>query len=575
MPRTLVRAPGHDRARSLGWLATAWMEHFLVHGPGNVQGEPVRHGDEYTGFIVDCYAVGDNPMNNHRLYDSAFLSRPKGTDKSGLGARLVMFEAFGPNQFAGWARGGEVYTDPWGLGFEYRYEPGEPMGEHTVAPVIRCLATEEGQTANVYETVYFNLTDEDAPLSKVPGADAGLERILLPFGGKILVSTASSASKDGGRETFCVVDESHLYNTPDLRRMYATITRNLLKRKGKVATWYIETTTMFSPGQNSVAEQTFEEAEALRDGRKKRGAHRLLYDHRYGIVDKLSDEPALRQALREAYGEAMDWMDEDALVEQFWDTRNQAADSRRYFLNAQTSTQDAWIEAHTWDSCGRPEKSIQPGDLVVLGLDGSVNDDATALAMVRFQHNGKQDAHLELLGCWEKPDGPEGEDWQVDREAVDAAVAEAMQKYRVVGFFMDPAHWQDYADKWQREFGAKMKVRASDKRPMEWWTNRPRAMVSALERFHEAVAEGRLTFTPAQDRIGRQAELATTLRRHVLNARRRPSRAGLQIGKEHPKSARKIDGCMAAVIAYEAASEAIAGGVASRAKTSYVPRRIR
>lgn len=79
MPRTLVRAHrDEDRHRSLGWLAVAWMEYFVRHGPGDVQGQPVMHGEEYTGFIVDCYMVGDHPSNNHLIYDSAFLSRPKG-----------------------------------------------------------------------------------------------------------------------------------------------------------------------------------------------------------------------------------------------------------------------------------------------------------------------------------------------------------------------------------------------------------------------------------------------------------------------------------------------------------------
>ncbi|MGW1844816.1 DUF5753 domain-containing protein [Streptomyces sp. NPDC001966] len=41
-------------------MAVAWIEYFVVHGPGDVQGEPVRHGDEYTGFVVDCYAVDDD-----------------------------------------------------------------------------------------------------------------------------------------------------------------------------------------------------------------------------------------------------------------------------------------------------------------------------------------------------------------------------------------------------------------------------------------------------------------------------------------------------------------------------------
>jgi len=101
------------------------MEHLCVHGPGDVQGDPVRHGDEYTRFIADTYAVD---ADGGLLYDSAFLSRPKGCDKSGLAARFALFEALGPCRFLGWAAGGEVYTDPWDLGFTYTYEPGEGYG---------------------------------------------------------------------------------------------------------------------------------------------------------------------------------------------------------------------------------------------------------------------------------------------------------------------------------------------------------------------------------------------------------------------------------------------------------------
>ena len=41
MPVERVVAPGHERDRSLGWLAAAWMEHFCVHGPGDIQGRPL------------------------------------------------------------------------------------------------------------------------------------------------------------------------------------------------------------------------------------------------------------------------------------------------------------------------------------------------------------------------------------------------------------------------------------------------------------------------------------------------------------------------------------------------------
>ncbi len=190
------------------------MEFFVRHGPGAIKGHAVRHGDEYTGLIVDAYALGEESTNNHRLYDSVFFSRPKGCDKSGLGARFALFEGLGPARFAGWAErdGGAMpaYEDPWGFGFVYEYQPGEPMGRHVESPFIRCMATEVGQVGNVYKTIKYNLTERDfCPLAHIPGVDVGLERVLLPGDGEIQVSTASAGAKDGGRETFVICDETH------------------------------------------------------------------------------------------------------------------------------------------------------------------------------------------------------------------------------------------------------------------------------------------------------------------------------------------------------------------------------
>lgn len=74
MPRTLVRPPEHDRLRALS-IAVAWIEALVRHGPGAVQGMDVKLGNEYAGFVTDCYALD---ANGRRLIDHAFLSRPKG-----------------------------------------------------------------------------------------------------------------------------------------------------------------------------------------------------------------------------------------------------------------------------------------------------------------------------------------------------------------------------------------------------------------------------------------------------------------------------------------------------------------
>ncbi|MFE5332942.1 terminase [Embleya sp. NPDC056575] len=521
------------------------MEYFTLHGRGDVRGEPVEHGDEMTLFVVDCYAVGDSAQNNHLLYDSAFFSRPKGCDKSGLGARFALFEALGPCRFAGWAEGGETYTDPWGLGFVYTYEPGEPMGAPVTDPYIRIMATEEGQTGNVYDSIHYNLTD--GPLSGVPGLDVGLTRVMLPFGGEITPSTASSSSKDGGLETFVCFDETHLYTTPELHRMYATVKRNSVKRKKTAGTWYLETTTMFAPGEESVAESTYGEAEAIRKageaGRQR--PVRLLYDHRWGECKDLADEPALRAALVEAFGDAIVWQDLDSLVATFMDVRNSVEDSRRFFLNARTAAGNAWITPAAWAACEDAGKALRPGERVTLGFDGSINEDSTALVACRLS-----DGHLVLLGCWEKPDGPDGAHWRVPSPAVDAAVAKAFKDYDVVGFYADPALWQDYVDAWTAEFGERLQVAATQRHPVEWWTNRPTAMVAALERFETAVKTEALTH-----------DGGATLTSHVLHARRQVSRAGVQIRKETKDSPLKIDAAMAATLAYECRSDAVAKGL--------------
>lgn len=445
------------------------------------------------------------------------------------------------------------------------------MGRHIDGPFVRILATEENQTGNTYRTVKYNLTEEACPLSEIPGLDVGKWAAFLPNGGEIRASTASAASKDGGLETAAIADETHLYDTAELKEMRDVIVANLWKRQQGAGTLLLETTTMFAPGDNSAAEQTFLEAEAIESGKKATSqVGRLYYDHRWGDCPDLSNEEMLRKAIRDAYGDALAWMHEDSLVAKVYDTRTNPARIRRFMLNAQTASMDAWLAPHEIDACGDPTKRLNHGDVIVLGGDGSIRDDSTAIVACRLD-----DGHMELIGVWEKPDGADGDGWQVDREAVDACVAQAMRDYDVIGFFCDPPGWADYLDRWSNEFGENMQVQATRHRPLEWWTNRPTAMVQALERFHDAVLERRMTFTPAEDRVGEQKERARIFRTHMVNTRRNPTRAGLQVRKEYPKSPKKIDSCIAAVLAWECRNDAIAGGAGPSAPGFFLPRRIR
>lgn len=549
MPHKVVRPLGASRSRSLGWLGLWWIETFVVHGPGAVQGEPIRHGDEYSQFVVDCYSLDSE---GRRLVDSAFFSRPKGCNKSGLAAELVLFEALGPCRFDGWAEGGETYEF---LGQTYTYAAGEPMGRPVRSPFVRIMATEEGQTGNVYDQVHLNL--KEGPLSELQayGLDVGLTRVLLPYGGEITPSTAGSASKDGGKETFAVMDETHLYNTPGLRSMHTTVTRNLVKRKAVDETWYIETTTMYAPGEESVAEQTYKYAQAveeslvaLAEGRapKVRGRLRMLYDHRWSDLQNLADLDALEGAIEEAYGEALDWNSRQGLIDEIFDPRSTPEASRRYFLNALTEQHNAWvtpaqIAVVTSGMPGRGADEVAPGEQIALGFDGAQTDDATALIGCRIS-----DGYLFEIGIWECPDGPEAADWRVDEVAVDAAVANAHNRYEVVAFFADPPHWIDQVERWEREYGDGYRAKASGNSVVKWWTKLDTKMALALERLHDAIAKEQVAISANP-----------VLVRHLINARRWSRRGGIVIGKEAKGSVKKIDAAVASALAYEARAQVL------------------
>ncbi|GAA3510021.1 hypothetical protein GCM10022234_00250 [Aeromicrobium panaciterrae] len=584
MPRLLVQAPDHDRNFSLGWLATAWMEELVLHGDGDVIGEPVVHGDELTELIVDAYALHapgkTSPLKvGRRHYDSVFYSRPKGADKSGQGGRFGLFEALGPARFAGIAEGGEVYEDPYGLGFRYVYTKGEPMGRHVSTPFIRCMATEENQTGNVYDTIHFNLTEGPLSYAMNRKDDAGLSRIILPARGEITPSTASAAAKDGGKETWVNFDESHLYNTPELRRMFATVTRNLRKRKKIAETWYFESTTMFAEGEDSVAEKTLKFAELLMEGRT-RAKPNVLLDWRYGECDDLADLDKLKAGIEDAFGDAMSYQDIDSLVDEFFDPRKDPEDSRRYFLNARTSHEHSYIRAEDWAAVGPKRDAdgkittarvVDPKEPITLGFDGSRKrargiTDATALIGCCVS-----DGHLFEIKVWEQPGlrrGPDGKQipWAVPFIEVDREVAQTFKNYNVVGFYADPAKWESYIAAWEAKYGPKLKIKSSAKHPIEWWMvgATAKAVHDILVTFEDAVIERQLS----HDGSG-------ALTRHVLNARRRFSKTGYGINKETPESPNKIDACVAAVLAYQARLEALAKGVTQPARKRKAPTRVR
>ena len=358
---------------SLGYDVADWIEAFCCHGPGDVQGEAVVLDVEWLAFLVAAYEL--DPVTGRRRIDRAVLSRPKGRAKSELAALVAVAEAFGPVRFDGWDAA------------------GQPVGKPVVSPLIKCLATEESQAGNTFENAAFIVCDWGRDTHPaVYGGASGVRQyqsatsIYLPHGGEMSACTAGAASKDGGRETFVVPDETHLYVTNELRSMYATVARNCGKRK-IAEPWMLQTTTAYQKGQGSVAETVLT---AWRTGKLPNADHWLV-DHReaQGPVNLTDRAHTLRQ-LREVYGAAAGWMDLERLYRTMLDPTEcpTPAVAARYFLNlpAEVDVALTAIDAGRWSAAADPGE--QQGTKRSFGL-------ATA-----------SDRSWAALGCaWTRADG--------------------------------------------------------------------------------------------------------------------------------------------------------------------------
>jgi hypothetical protein len=527
---------------TLGYLVLDWIADHLAT-PDRSEYEPLRLTREQAQFVLNFYAL--DPASGRRKYRRAVLSRPKGWGKSPVLAAIACAEALGPVVPDGWDASGDPQGRPWA---------------DSRTPWVQLAAVSEDQTRNAWAPL-LEMLREGPALNIYPGLEPMETFVNLPKG-RIEFVTSSATSREGNRPVFCVLDQTEEWKPSNGgTRLAATLRRNL----GKTGGSSIESPNAFEPGAGSVSEQSAEYWKRIMEGRAKDDG--LLWDHREAPPETdMADRASLHAGLLIAYGEsaaeAGGWVDLERIMAEVWDPATEPQTARMYYLNQVTHASDAWISQPEWAGCVSIDV-VADRELVTLGFDGSrkrtghgSTTDATALIGCRVS-----DGHLFEAGVWEQPQGAAGADWQVPVVEVTAAVEQAFRRFTVVGFYADPALWEGHVAGWEAKWAPQLRVKASRDHPIEWWMNRPSIVVRALEQFHAAVVQRELSH-----------DGSFALTRHVLNARRRPSRSGMQIAKEHPDSLRKIDAAVAAVLAWQARLDALSAGVSS--KQAFVPRRV-
>jgi hypothetical protein len=506
-----------------------------VHGPGDLRGRPAAIDGEKAALFDRMYQVypRDHPRAGRRRFKRCAISLRKGSAKTELAA-WVMYAELHPE--------GPVRTDGW------RKEDGVwvPVGRPVTDPYIPMVAYTEEQTEELAYGALLFICQEgpDADLF-----DAGKEQITRIYGdGKAEAMASSPNSVDGARTTCQHFDETHRMVLQRLKDARQTMRNNLPKRVIADA-WELETTTTYAEGEGSCAQDTHEYAESIAKGKVKDST--LFFFHREAPArdDEDLDDPAqIRAAIRIASGPALaQWFDFEGQVDSIASLYAQPDTDKAYWervwLNRRVSRARQAFDPARWKTLARPEIVIPEGDPIAVGFDGARWRDAC----------GFIGTHIETgfqwpLSFWERPEDSRPGEWEVTDDQVDGALAEHMERYKIVLLFADPPRFEANVAKWSGTYGTH--------RVVEWYTNRPRQIGQAMRAYATAQTSGVLTHNGDP-----------TFARHIGNGRRANVKQFDDDGtplwtiyKPKPDSSLYIDLGMAGCISWQARIAALAKG---------------
>lgn len=532
---------------TIGYGVVAWIEARVKN---HLSGDPWVCRPSQVNFLLWWYALaGPGPVARW-LKRSGVRRGAKGTGKDPLMAIVALAELCGPTMPA--------WTGSRWVGVEHPFA------------LVQIGANSEGQARDVLMVMNAMV---DAEMSAEFGFDKGILRTQIANGSRVELLTTSEKSAEGDPATAVLLNETHhMTAASGGDRLAAVGRRNAGKSPGGMAR-VLEMTNTHMPGEESVAEASFDAWQAQVSGKTKRVD--ILYDSCEAPPHlSIHDEDQLMEGLRASYRDAP-WVDLDRIASEALDLRTSLADSIRFYFSSLPTAETAWVDPRKFDALARPDTVVTDDDGIALFLDCSKSHDATTLAGARIG-----DGHVVGLGAWHRPHGAAAKGWQVPREEVDATVRAAFEQLDVWWFGVDlsPAvedetevsYWAPLVDAWHRDFRDRVLVWATPglrgsavsydlRQGLPGGRERLREFTFVAEQTAQAIEDGDLTW-----------DGDPVLRLHVHNARRRPNQFGVSLGKKSRNSNHLVDYAISMVGARLGRRQILNSGKSRRKKTGRV-----
>lgn len=451
---------------------------------GGNAGEPMVMRDWQTAMMGRLLARRPDGRLKHR---QALIGVPRKNGKSALGAGVALYGlAFGP-------RGGEVFS---------------------------CAADKE-QARIVFGTAkkMIELEPQFSGLFKTYR-----DAIELPATGSVYrVLSAEAFTKEGLNPHLVLFDEVHAQPNRELWDVMALATG------ARTEPLLVGITTAGvksdSTGGDSLCYGMYQYGVQVASGEIN---DPTFYMEWWGAAEGSDHrDPEVWAAANPGFGDIVSRDDFTSAV-----LRTPEAEFRTKRLNQWVSTAQAWLPAGAWDACAGESQPIEPGTEVVLGFDGSFNNDSTALVVVTCPQDEGDKPHVDVVAAWEKPQ-QSGQEWAVPIVDVEAEIRAACKRWQVREIVCDPYRW-----------ARTYQVLEDEGLPIVEFPQSPARMIPATQRFYESVLN--TTVTHSGD---------PRLARHLANCVLRTDSRGSRLSKDSKGSPRKIDLAVSAVMALERACQ--------------------
>jgi phage terminase large subunit-like protein len=471
-------SPPLTDAPSDGPKVARWIERNCRYGEGDKFGQPVRLEMFQKLFLVWLFEL---KADGSRRYRRAMLEVPKGNGKTPLSAWVATYllatqpSAVIPVAAASYEQADLLFGD------------------------LRSCVKESPTLSPLFDAFEGEIQVKDGP-------------------GRAYKVAAVAGTNDGQRPSAFFPDEIHEW-TGNKARVHLVIANGLSKRSDSLL---LNTTT---PGADldSLAGRLHEYGYKVNSGEVT--DDEFLFVH-WGVnpdAQDLTTSEGAAAAVRlanpasDAFLNVADVVSRKAQVP--------LHEWVRYHLGWWTTVAEYWLPPGSAADCVSLEKIAQGAD-VVLGFDGSFNNDSTALVAVSVADK----PHVQVVAAWERPEN--AQEWQVPILDVEAAIRDACRTWQALEIACDPFRW-----------ARSYQVLEGEGLPVVEFPQSPARMTPATQRFYEAIVNQTLTL-----------DGDPRLLRHLGNTTLKVDARGSRLAKEHRNSRRKIDLAIAAVMALDRAS---------------------